>query len=279
MLHLQPPHPTPPLPHFSLSNDLPFPQEGLCVFLQARLPNAWVSTADVVSHRGLVNIYHYLREVYPADVQPTHDRVLVGKHHHSSPSVDAGRIVEWSWEDKICKRAVEVLLGVYGAEIATAYLHEVECRKPRFDGSPSRMGSFEYDAKLGKDVAVSTGEGGGGCSSSVADVGGDGGDDGGGDGGWSEYGGAVYITGGLGTSLLPFLTHPESSFRAGFQRRTQQAGCRNRVRVTRRVRMSLFLEAEVLWRVVWCDCSMNAVVCGTEAWLMFPCYCRFLCVF
>jgi glucokinase len=75
-----------------------------------------VSVERVVSGRGLVNIYEFLREKYPEKVQPSIDKSILESND------GAATIARYVYECGLCAQAMRMMMDIYGTECGNAAL-------------------------------------------------------------------------------------------------------------------------------------------------------------
>lgn len=118
-----------------LSSDLPYdayPTEGghvefaprdeleaeMLRFLQDKFSESGhrVSVERIVSGRGLVSVYEFLRQKYPERVNPRYDRSIL-------EAEEGGALVaKYAYECAFCAQAMNIMMSVYGSEVGNVAL-------------------------------------------------------------------------------------------------------------------------------------------------------------
>ncbi|KAF6004084.1 hypothetical protein F1559_001305 [Cyanidiococcus yangmingshanensis] len=75
-----------------------------------------VSVERVVSGRGLVNLYEFLRQKYPDKVQPSVDRAILEAND------GAATVARYVYECGLCAQAMRMMMDIYGTECGNAAL-------------------------------------------------------------------------------------------------------------------------------------------------------------
>ncbi|KAJ8598445.1 hypothetical protein CTAYLR_006873 [Chrysophaeum taylorii] len=73
-----------------------------------------VSTERVVSGKGIVNVYEFLASKFPEDVDPIIDKRI------RTETEGAAIVSRSAYDNKLCERAMEIVLDAYGAELGNA---------------------------------------------------------------------------------------------------------------------------------------------------------------
>lgn len=91
----------------------------LLAFLRAKFKGR-VSVERVVSGKGLVNVYEFLRERFPEQVIEKHDRRIMGE------AIEGGRVIaELTYDYPLAGKAISIMMKAYGSEagnVALKYL-------------------------------------------------------------------------------------------------------------------------------------------------------------
>lgn len=89
-------------------------QRELLAYLSEKFSNERVSTERVVSGKGIVNVYDFLAQKFPDDV----DQLLDSRIR--SETEGAGIVASSVYDNKVCEQTMEIVLDAYGAELGNA---------------------------------------------------------------------------------------------------------------------------------------------------------------
>eukprot|EP00871_Galdieria_phlegrea_P006039 jgi/Galph1/922/GphlegSOOS_G5647.1 len=82
----------------------------LLQFLKKKFNSNRVSVERVVSGKGLENIYEFLREKFPQDINQVHDEKIL-------TATEGARVIgSLVYDDKLCGMAMDVMFELYGSE-------------------------------------------------------------------------------------------------------------------------------------------------------------------
>lgn len=88
----------------------------LLTFLSKKFDSNRVSVERVVSGKGLENIYEFLREKFPEDINPVHDEKIL------RAAEGAKLIGSLVYDDKLCRMAMDIMFELYGSEVGNVAL-------------------------------------------------------------------------------------------------------------------------------------------------------------
>jgi glucokinase len=88
----------------------------LLTFLTKKFNSNRVSVERVVSGKGLENIYEFLREKFPEDINPIHDERIL-------KAAEGARLIgSFVYDDKLCGMAMDIMFELYGSEVGNVAL-------------------------------------------------------------------------------------------------------------------------------------------------------------
>ena len=70
-----------------------------------------VSIERIVSGKGLVNVYEFLRQKFPDKVNAKHDEIIMAEVHEGGKHIGA-----FAYDDELCMRSMQCMLKAYGSE-------------------------------------------------------------------------------------------------------------------------------------------------------------------